>query len=414
MNNENIKEILNKLGAEGVPADAYKIAEETSRDFSKTLIQTRQPKHYILGEYIMKSPITKLAAAAVIIIAVVIGVHHFGGPIGVATPAFADIVRPLLSARTATFKATMKVEGAPTQTFEGMFMEPVHMRQTTAEGVTVISDLQQGKIITLVPAQKQAVVIEMQNIPEEKDQSQFNFFHEIRKRIREAQEAQDESVEFLGEQEIDGILAIGYHVRKPGADMTIWANKETKMPIRLEISNGPVTNIMSDIIFDVELDESLFDLRVPEGYTVRTMQVDASEPTEEDLLKMFRIWADHMDGNLPSVLDMNASMEFVKYQQKKMKEKGQEPSEQEMMEKVMGMQQTIMKMSRGGMFVQQLHPDSDWHYAGKGEQFGDANMAIFWYRPEDSETYRVIYGDLSVQDVAPENLPNGLTLARPF
>lgn len=405
MNDERIEQILNMLAKEEVPADVHEIAEETARDFSETLAQTEQPKHYVLWEYIMTSKVTKLAAAAGIIIAVLAGINYFVGSIGVATPAFADIVRPFLSARTATFKGTMKVEGAPTQTFEGMFMEPARMRQTTAEGVTVISDLQQGKIITLVPAQKQAMVIEMQNIPEEKDQSQFNFFHEVRRRILEAQETEDESVEFLGEQEINGVLAIGYNVRKPAADMIIWANKETKMPIRLEISNGPVTNIMSNIVFDVELDESLFDLKIPEGYTVRTMQVDASEPTEKDLLEMFRIWAEHMDGNLPSVLDMNASMEFVKYQQKKMKEEGQELSEQEMMEKILGTQKTIMKMSRGGMFVQQLPPDSDWHYAGKDVKFGDADRAIFWYRPKGSKTYRVIYGDLNVKDVTPENLP---------
>jgi hypothetical protein len=64
-----------------------------------------------------------------------------------------------------------------------------------------------------------------------------------------------------------------------------------------------------------------------------------------------------------------------------------------------------MKMSRGGMFVQQLPPDSDWHYVGKDVKLGDADTPVFWYRPKDSETYRVIYGDLNIKDVTPENLP---------
>jgi hypothetical protein len=166
-------------------------------------------------------------------------------------------------------------------------------------------------------------------------------------------------------------------------------------------TSGPTTYTMTDIVFDIELDESLFNLEIPDGYTVRTMQVDASEPTEKDLLEMFHIWAEHMDGNLPSVLDMNASMEFVKYQRKKMKEEGQEPSE----ESVLELQKTIMKMSRGGIFVQKLPTDSNWHYAGENVRYGDADTAVFWYRPEGSETYRVIYGDLSVKDVTPENLP---------
>jgi hypothetical protein len=73
MDRENIEEILKRLGSEDVPADVHKIAEETSREFSKTLAQPRQPRHYVLWEYIMKSPITKLAVAAVVIIAFGVG-----------------------------------------------------------------------------------------------------------------------------------------------------------------------------------------------------------------------------------------------------------------------------------------------------------------------------------------------------
>jgi len=349
----------------------------------------------------MKKPITKLAAAAVIIIVVIIGIRHFGGSLDGAGVAFADIVEPLLTAHTATFKATMKVKDGPTLTFDSMYMEPIHMRQTTADGVIVISDLEQGKIMTLIPAQKQAVVIEMINMPEDEDQSQFNMFYEIRRRIQEARAAEDELVEFLGEEQIDGQSAIGYHIKRPEADITVWANSETKMPIRFEVSTGPVTNTISNIVFGVELDESLFDLEIPEGYMVRTMRVDVSEPTEKDLIETLRLWSEHMDGGFPSTLDANAQMEFVKYQQKKMKEKDQQPTE----ESVLEMQKTIMKMSRGGMFVQKLPPQSDWHYTGKDVEFGDADSAIFWYCPQGSETYRVIYGDLTVEDVAPENLP---------
>lgn len=71
MMHENIEEILNKLGTEDVPAEASQIAREISKDFSETLM--RQRKHIFL-EYIMKSQITKLAAAAVIIVAVVLAI----------------------------------------------------------------------------------------------------------------------------------------------------------------------------------------------------------------------------------------------------------------------------------------------------------------------------------------------------
>jgi len=85
MKPDNIEEILNRLGTEDVPADARQIAREMSEDFGKTLMQ---PKRYILLEYITKSRITKLAAAAMIIIAVLIGIRTFTG-----ATAWAQIVR---------------------------------------------------------------------------------------------------------------------------------------------------------------------------------------------------------------------------------------------------------------------------------------------------------------------------------
>jgi hypothetical protein len=44
---------------------------------------------------IMKSPITKLAAAAVIILTIIIGTHHFGRPVSFTTIAFADISKAM-------------------------------------------------------------------------------------------------------------------------------------------------------------------------------------------------------------------------------------------------------------------------------------------------------------------------------
>ena len=38
-------------------------------------------------------------------------------------------------------------------------------------------------------------------------------------------------------------------------------------------------------------------------------------------------------------------------------------------------------------------------------KLGDADRIIFWYRPEGSEKYRVVYGDLHVGDVAADQLP---------
>lgn len=90
MSEENIEEILNRLGSKDVPAEVHKIAEETSEKFSKTLIRPRQ---HILWSDVLRSRITKLAAAAVIIIAGLIGIYHLGGSIDGASVAWADVTR---------------------------------------------------------------------------------------------------------------------------------------------------------------------------------------------------------------------------------------------------------------------------------------------------------------------------------
>jgi len=351
--------------------------------------------------------IIRIAAALVVVagIAALLAVlkRDGGGRV-----AFADVVRPILTARTATFTLTVEVEGAPPQTFKGMFMEPARLRQTVAGGMVQIMDGHQGKMMTLIPAQKMAIVVEMANMPEEDREGQINMFQAIRESIREAQESEDESVEFF-EQEIEGVPAIGYHVQKPGLDITIWANAETLLPIRIEQSTPAMmgkeaTVIWSNIAFDVELDESLFSLEVPDDYTVQTMQVDASKPSEEDLIETFRLWTEVTEGKFPSALDMSAMGPFVKALEKEMGfelGKGQEPS-QEQMQEILGM---FAKITRGITFAHTMPAASDWHYAGKDAVFGDAHTPIFWYRPEGSQTYRVIYADLSVKELAPQDLP---------
>lgn len=345
---------------------------------------------------IMKSKITKLAAAAAIIVAVFVGVHQFGRSVESVT--FADVVEPFLTARTATFKIRLTGQGVPTQEYDGMFMEPCRMCHTQPGGGTVIVDLEKGKFVTLLPQLKQAIVLELTNVPE--DPGSLNFFQEIRNRILKAQPLKDESVEFLGRQQVDGQSAIGYHVRKPGLDTTVWANAETKMPVQIEVVDEPMIITMSNIAFNVALDEELFSLDIPEGYTVKTFRRDLSEPTEEDFIESFRIWAEHMDGKFPSKMDRSALNEFMEYQREKMKQKGTEPS----VDDTIALQQVIIDMTHGFPFAEALPAESDWHYAGKDVKFGDADTPIFWYRPKGSKTYRVIYGDLSVKDVSPENL----------
>jgi len=63
----------------------------------------------------------------------------------------------------------------------------------------------------------------------------------------------------------------------------------------------------------------------------------------------------------------------------------------------------VIKIMRALMFVNQLAVD--WHYNGNNVSLDDTNTPIFWYRPVNTEMYRVIYRDLHIENVPLENLP---------
>jgi hypothetical protein len=57
------------------------------------------------------------------------------------------------------------------------------------------------------------------------------------------------------------------------------------------------------------------------------------------------------------------------------------------------------------LFVAKLPKESNWRYAGNGVKVNTPDTPIFWYRPAGSQTYRVIYADLTVREMTEDQLP---------
>ena len=172
-----------------------------------------------------------------------------------------------------------------------------------------------------------------------------------------------------------------------------------------EPMDRPADVVITDIRFDVPLDPAAFSLAVPPGYHEQTLQLDGSPVTEADVVVLLRFYAEHTQGKFPSTLGPGVAKELaqaVKKTAPQAEPNLAEPAGQEAFQKVM---QDMMKLLRGLKFVMTLPADADWHYAGAQAAFGDVTKPIFWYRPPGSATYRVIYADLSIRDVAPANLP---------
>jgi hypothetical protein len=180
--------------------------------------------------------------------------------------------------------------------------------------------------------------------------------------------------------------------------VTIWADPETAHPIRIEAQIGQELSFtMKNFEFDADVDESLMSMEVPEGYTLEEKSLELGNSTEEDFIESLRIWAEIIgNGTFPEAIGTENAMKQMPI----------------LVQKVAAMQvseekgtQIGMSFAKGMLFHQTLESQGHWKYAGAGVELGDADTAIFWYQPQGSATYRVIYGDLSVKDVAAEDLP---------
>jgi hypothetical protein len=257
----------------------------------------------------------------------------------------------------------------------------------------MIIDLDSARMLTLDPKTKGAAYIDIQGPLQEGTK---NLLELVRKTITNLK---DLPVQELGQHNIDGHKAIGFRESNPNVELTIWADPKTAQPIRIELLLAQKSlYILKNIEFDVQIDESLVSMEVPAGYTLSKTEINLRDFTEQDFIEGLRIWAKYLlDGSFPESISVEDYLKLTPLVGEKISQLNVSDEEGTRLG---------MTFGRGMIFFQQLDPYGiDWHYAGSGVKLGDANTPIFWYRPKDSKTYRVIYGDLTVKDVKPEDLP---------
>ncbi len=289
-----------------------------------------------------------------------------------------------------------------------------------------IADGQANKMVMLMPSAKVAVVMEMKKWQEEMKKSAgkpgnnptADMFETMRRLVREGSSGTGEKVEKLGTQQIDGRTAVGFKTQSVIRDMTLWADPETARPIRVEMTGEMFSNVrlvMSNFQYDVDLDPALFSLEPPAGYTEQAMNV--TMPTEEDLVTTLRTVAEHNKGLFPEKLGMNkevmtAIMELLEPEMNKIAEKfggkeklkqmGKQPPPEMTAELMKTAMPLMQKKMQGISFYTILKPENDAHYTGGGVKLDTPDRPIFWYKPTGSEKYHVIYADLSVKEMTPD------------
>ncbi len=339
--------------------------------------------------------IMKIAAAILIVvgIGVVIAVLNPGS--GGSGVAFGAVAQQFRNARTVTYTIITDTasEAIPTMRMEISYKQPGYFRMTVPGGVVSIADSTQKKGILIIHSEKQFREMEFSDLPQ--DKPEIDFFEMLRT-------LPDRADEVLGEKEMDGRRVQGFRVTENGMTGTFWIDTKTGdlTRVEMEFPNAPgIHGVMTDFQFDLELEDSLFSLTPPEGYT-QGPEIDTSPVGQDDLIKFLRGWSTHnRDGLFPPTLNPGGIAEAVMEMQRAGKLLPDQDTTEDKTRRV------AMQTTRGLMFVMMMKLENDWHYAGKGVKLGEADRAIFWYRPEGSEKYKVIYGDLSIKDVAEADLP---------
>ncbi|MGA2092360.1 MAG: zf-HC2 domain-containing protein [Sedimentisphaerales bacterium] len=388
LHNRLIKSCANLRGRDIETAVMDKIVRQQAFELRKTSENNKSRNFWRL---VMKNRIAQLAAAAIILIAAGLSIYYFAGEGAQKCCAWGDIVRPIMDANTAEFDVIAGEEGK-TPVIHDMVMGS-KMRRTMEgmEGVSII-DLRMMRLLTLDPQKKKATYIDLKGLPQ-----MPNYLDHLKDIIKRLQNSPGFVVEELGRQEIDGQILYGFKAKHPQVSVVIYVDPATALPVRIEQEGEQIKVICKNMRFSVPMDETQFSMEAPEGYKVESQELDLLGSTEKDFIEGLRIQAEVLnDGVFPD----DVSIEYVVKSAAALKDKCDKLKMTDDEKMALG-----MKYQKGLMFIRFFKGEGKWIYAGKGVKLGDANTAIFWYRPAGSSTYHVIYGDLSVADVNDNELP---------
>lgn len=250
---------------------------------------------------VLRSRVSRIAAAAAIIIVALIGIHQFIG----TEVAWAEVLKNIRNAKTVRWKTTITAEGHEPQIMRAMVIGSDYFRFEVSDVLVFIIDRHKGKgLILNYPAKGQATLgfCDDDRIPDYYDA--FRNFRDL----------PGFSVKEIGRRRIDGKWAIGFQVKHENEEQerAIWVDPESELPIRVEEMEedreGNVVHLVTtDIMFDVDLDIRLFSLEPPEGYELKKVDPDPvnrlkSAVNVDRILKACRKYAGEHNGQWPDSL----------------------------------------------------------------------------------------------------------------
>jgi hypothetical protein len=211
----------------------------------------------------MKSPITTFTALILIIAAMFIIVFQFNDSTYDKILSPGDLSGNVPRCKTLTWKIYIPDKAAIIQC---MALEPHYVKLLLPNGKIWLLNRHKKQVTLIDPANKTAKIMNIQKLP--------NIYDCTRHYIN----IPDCTIEQIGQCRIGRKQAIGFHLiqKQSNDEIIVWIDPYSQLPMQIEFleANEPGQMeskiIWSDIVFDVELDESLFIFDL-EGYKVEKL-----------------------------------------------------------------------------------------------------------------------------------------------
>ena len=210
---EKIESSVKKMNFSAGAELRKQILDDALKAHEQTGIPTPCEKANI-WRIIMKSRTTKLAAAAVIVIAGLVCVQFLTG-----TNAYAHVVQELRNARTVVYTVIKQANNGTGETIkvDVAYKEPGFLRTTTIDGYVAIADVNSGKMMSIVPQGGYSIA----DFSSDKPSVLWSLISSL-KAMKALPAKADEN---LGAKEIDGIDCDGYRVTQGDLTSIIWKKK---------------------------------------------------------------------------------------------------------------------------------------------------------------------------------------------
>jgi hypothetical protein len=265
-------------------------SEVTARDLEKVRkrltehMSGQQPGKQKIWRIIMKSRITKLAAAAVIIGAVILGLTITGGP-DIASVTWAEVIEKVEQIPALSFDMTTEI--SYTEQNEKLSLQSENY--VAGDYGTKSSIYLNGELFVIkyrLPKKKVAYQIR----PKDKTYFRFDLSDEQAAKEQDPDDPRtwlkmilSGDYTKLGHTKINDIDVEGIESSNPeivGGDevvMRLWVDVETNLPVLIEVEGEkmeggqkrPHKFVMENFEWNVELDENVFEPNIPPDYKLK-------------------------------------------------------------------------------------------------------------------------------------------------